>query len=37
MTHPAIALIEPRAIGRAAPGNRPQKPRRPLAEVLDLA
>ncbi len=24
-------------IGRAAPGNWPQKPRRPLAEVLDLA
>jgi nitroreductase len=25
------------AIGRAAPGNWPQKPRRPLAEVLDFA
>jgi len=25
------------AIGRAAPGNWPQKPRRPLAEVLEIA
>ena len=25
------------AVGRAAPGNWPQKPRRPLAEVLDMA
>ncbi|MGH6861981.1 MAG: nitroreductase family protein, partial [Phyllobacterium sp.] len=25
------------AIGRAAPGNGPQKPRRPLAEVLEIA
>ncbi len=24
------------AVGRAAPGNWPQKPRRPIAEVLDL-
>lgn len=24
------------AVGRAAPGNWPQKPRRPLAEVLDI-
>ncbi|MBS3651744.1 nitroreductase family protein [Pseudaminobacter sp. 19-2017] len=25
------------AVGRAAPGNWPQKPRRPLAEVLEIA
>lgn len=25
------------AVGRAAPGNWPQKPRRPLPEILDLA
>jgi nitroreductase len=25
------------AVGHAAPGNWPQKPRRPLAEVLDFA
>lgn len=25
------------AVGRAAPGNWPQKPRRPIAEVLDLS
>jgi hypothetical protein len=24
-------------VGRAAPGNWPQKPRRPLAEVLEIA
>ena len=24
------------AVGRSAPGNWPQKPRRPLAEVLEL-
>ncbi|MGB5798738.1 MAG: nitroreductase family protein, partial [Mesorhizobium sp.] len=25
------------AVGRAAPGNWPQKPRRPLAEVLEIS
>jgi hypothetical protein len=25
------------AVGRAAPGNWPQKPRRPLTEVLEIA
>jgi nitroreductase len=25
------------AVGRAAPGNWPQKPRRPLGEVLEIA
>src|SRR5690606_24386234 len=33
--HELPGMLEP--VSRAAPGNWPQKPRRPLAEVLDIA